>query len=424
VPSLAAVDLDDRAPSVPPMDAARRRTLLGSLLAVNLFLFATYAGVIVILLPAQVAELDPAHKAENLAVVTGISALFTLFAQPIAGALSDRTRSRFGRRAPWIVAGGVAGGLLTIALQFAASLFWITLVWVVAQVALNALQGPLTAVIADRVEDRRRATAAAFAGVGTAVGATVGVVLAGRLLGHLGLGYLAFGVLVAVVAVLFTVLNRDRHSFGGPRDPFSLGRFVKGFWVSPRRHPDFAWAFAGRFAMILGYQAVASYQLYILTDYVHLAPADAGATAGTLSICSMVTTVAGTLVFGRLSDRLGRRKVFVFVATLVMGAGVAIPLVAPTVAGMVLYSLVVGIGYGAYVAVDVALMVDVLPSTGDAARDLGVLNVATNIPQALTGVIAATLLALFHGDYAAIFVWSAVAVLASSLFVLPIRSVR
>lgn len=408
----------------PPLGPGPRRVLLTSMLVMNLFLFATYAGVIAILLPAQVAELDPARKTANFAVVTGVSALFTLFAQPIAGALSDRTRSRFGRRTPWIVAGGVAGGLLTVCLQFAPTLFWITLVWVVAQIALNALQGPLSAVIADRVEGGHRATASAFVGVGTAAGATLGIVVAGRLLAHLGLGYLTFGVLVAVVAILFALVNRERPVRDSARDPFSWGDFAKGFWIDPRRHPDYAWAFAGRFAMILGYQVISSYQFYILTDYVHLDVSRAGAVAGTLSLCSLVTTVLGTLVFGRLSDRLSRRKVFVFLATVVMGLGIVIPLAAPTITGMVVYSLVVGIGYGAYVAVDLALMVDVLPSSGDAARDLGVLNVATNIPQALTGVVAATLLAVFHGDYAAVFVWSAIAVGASSLFVLPIRSVR
>ncbi|WP_432506428.1 MFS transporter [Kineococcus arenarius] len=420
----ATVPVGDAAGPLAALDPRRRRTLMGSLLATHLFLFATYAGVVVILLPQQVAELDPVRKAANLAVVTATSSVFTLFAQPIVGAFSDRTRSRFGRRSPWLVLGGIAGGLLTICVQFAPSLFWITAVWVLAQVALNALQGPLSAVIADRVEDTHRATASAFVGVGTAVGATAGVVLAGQLLNRLGLGYTLFGVLVAVFAVLFAVLNRDTASTGLRPAPFAWGAFAKSFWISPRRHPDYAWAFAGRFAMILGYQAVSAYQFYILTDYIGLDAGRAGTVAGLLSLCAMVTTVVGTLVFGRISDRLNRRKVFVFLATIVMGLGVVIPLISPTVVGMVLYSLVLGIGYGAYIAVDLALMIDVLPSGGDAAKDLGVLNVATNVPQALTPPIAALLLLTFDGDYAAIFVWSALAVVVSSLFVLPIKSVR
>jgi len=407
-----------------PVSGAARQRLMVSMLVANFFLFATYAGVIAILLPQQLAVLDEGSKIANLAIVTGTSSFFTLFAQPIVGAFSDRTRARLGRRSPWLLVGGVGGGLLTIVLQFAPGVFWITVIWVAAQVLLNAFQGPLSAIIADRISRDGRATASAFAGAGTAVGATVGVVLAGQLLAQLGVAYGLLGLGMIVVCVLFVVLNRDTDSRELPVGRFHWGAFIRGFWVDPRKHPDYAWAFAGRFVMVLGYQGVQAYQFYILTDYLGLAPADAGGVAGLLSLASMVTLVLGTLVFGRLSDRLGRRKMFVFTASIVMAFGIAIPLLFPSVPAMIIYSLIVGLGYGAYSAVDVALMIDVLPSQGDAGRDLGVLNVATNIPQALTPVVAAVLLATFAGNYASIFAFAAAMVLLSSVLVFPIRSVR
>lgn len=407
-----------------PVSGAARQRLMVSMLVANFFLFATYAGVIAILLPQQLAVLDEGSKIANLAIVTGTSSFFTLFAQPIVGAFSDRTRSRLGRRSPWLLVGGVGGGVLTIVLQFAPGVFWITVIWVAAQVLLNAFQGPLSAIIADRISRDGRATASAFAGAGTAVGATVGVVLAGQLLAQLGVAYGLLGLGMIVVCVLFVVLNRDTDSRSLPIGRFHWGAFIRGFWVDPRKHPDYAWAFAGRFVMVLGYQGVQAYQFYILTDYLGLAPADAGGVAGLLSLASMVTLVLGTLVFGRLSDRLGRRKMFVFTASIVMAFGIVIPLLFPSVPAMIVYSLIVGLGYGAYSAVDVALMIDVLPSQGDAGRDLGVLNVATNIPQALTPVVAAVLLAIFAGNYASIFAFAALMVLLSSVLVFPIRSVR
>ncbi|SMG20782.1 MFS/sugar transport protein [Agreia pratensis] len=397
---------------------------MASMLVGNVFLFATYAGVIVILLPQQMADLDPANKVANLAIVTATSSFFTLFAQPLVGAFSDRTRTRLGRRAPWLLVGGVGGGVLTIVLQFAPGVFWVTGIWVLAQVLLNAFQGPLSAIIADRIPADGRATASAFVGVGTAIGGTLGVIIAGQVLTFIGVGFWIFGLGVIVAAVAFVLVNRDRSSESLPVTAFRWGAFVRSFWVSPRKHPDYAWAFAGRFVMILGYQGVQAYQLYILTDYLGLASQEAGSVAGILSICSMVTLVVGTLVFGRLSDRLGRRKVFVFAASIIMALGIAIPLFFPTVPAMIAYSLVVGVGYGAYLAVDVALMVDVLPSAGDAGKDLGTLNVATNIPQAITPVVAATLLWLTGGDYGAIFGFAAAMVLLSSFLVFPIRSVK
>ncbi|WP_159500219.1 MFS transporter [Microbacterium sp. 18062] len=410
--------------STVPVTGAARQRLIVSMLVANVFLFATYAGVIAILLPQQLALLDDANKITNLAIVTGTSSFFTLFAQPVVGAFSDRTRARLGRRSPWLIIGGVGGGVLTIVLQFAPNVFWITAVWVAAQVLLNAFQGPLAAVIADRVSRDGRATASAFAGAGTAIGGTIGIVVAGQLLAQLGVAYAVFGLGIIVVSVLFVLVNRDGDSRLLQVGRFSWVAFAKSFWVSPRKHPDYAWAFAGRFVMILGYQGVQAYQFYILTDRLGLAPAEAGGIAGVLALVSMVTLVVSTLVFGRISDKLGRRKVFVFAASVVMAVGIAIPLFVPTVPAMIVYSLIVGLGYGAYMAVDVALMIDVLPSQGDAGKDLGVLNVATNIPQAITPLVAATLLGIFAGDYASIFGFAALMVLLSSVLVFPIKSVR
>lgn len=416
-------------PATPPtmaqtLSPTRRRTLMGSLLVGNLMLFATYAGVIAILLPQQVADLTPGNKIGNFAIVTAISSIVTIFVQPIVGALSDRTRSRLGRRSPWIVFGGIGGGLCVIALQFSPGIFALTVIWVLAQVLLNAWQGPMSSIIADRIEVSGRATTSAFAGVGTSVGAAAGVILAGQLLIHLGLAYLIFGLGVIVVSVLFVVINPDRSSKGLERTPFNWVAFAKSFWVSPRKHPDYAWAFGGRFFMILGYQAIAAYQLYILEDYIHLTPVQAGSTAGMLSVVSMLCMIVSTLVFGRISDKTGRRKMFVFVATIVIAAGVLAPVLSPTVGAMFVYTAIVGVGYGAYMAVDLALMIDVLPSQGDVGKDLGVLNIAANVPQALTPPIAALLLGLFAGNYVAIFVYAIVAIVLSSLLVFPIKSVR
>ncbi|WP_243065207.1 MFS transporter [Humibacter sp. RRB41] len=406
------------------LSPVRRRTLMGSLLVGNLMLFATYAGVIAILLPQQVADLTPANKIGNFAIVTAISSIVTIFVQPIVGALSDRTRSRLGRRSPWIVFGGIGGGLCVIALQFSPGIFVLTVIWVLAQVLLNAWQGPMSSIIADRIAPSGRATSSAFAGVGTSIGAAVGVILAGQLLVHLGLAYLIFGIGVIVVSVLFVVINPDQSSKEMERARFSWLAFAKSFWVSPRKHPDYAWAFGGRFFMVLGYQAIAAYQLYILEDYIHLTPLQAGSTAGLLSVVSMICMIVSTLVFGRISDKTGRRKMFVFVATIVIAVGVLAPVFSPTVGAMFVYTAIVGIGYGAYMAVDLALMIDVLPSQGDVGKDLGVLNIAANVPQALTPVIAALLLGLFAGNYVSIFIYAIVAIVLSSVLVFPIKSVR
>jgi MFS family permease len=400
------------------------RSLLPSILVASLALFATYAGLIAVLLPNQVALLDEENKVGNLAIVTTVSFVFTLFAQPIVGAFSDRTRSRLGRRAPWMLGGAIIGGVFLMGLGSLTSLVWITVVAVAIQVALNALQGPLTAITPDRFPRERRGAASAMAGVGMQVGSTIGIMAAGALAASVGIGYTAFGVAVIVVAIVFVLVNRDWSSKDAGIEPWSWTAFLAGFWIDPRRHPDFAWAFAARFLFILGYFVVTAFQLYILTDYIGLSLDEANGAIGTLALAAVVPTLLAIVLAGWWSDRAGRRKVFIYAASAVMVAALAVPLVMPNLTGMIIMSVVNGVGFGFYMATDTALMTEVLPGGGAAAgKDLGILNVATNIPQAMSPAIAGLIIASF-GGYPMLFVFGIVAVVAAALVLIPIKSVR
>lgn len=228
------------------------------------------------------------------------------------------------------------------------------------------------------------------------------------------------------VTLLFVFLCRDMDSSGLVREQFSWKEFGLGFArpLNFRKYPDFGWAFGGRFFMVLGYQAIQAYGLYILTDYIGLPIADAGGVLGTMSILTMITMMIATVVFGKLSDATGRRKAFVFGSSALMAVAIAVPLVVPTTMSMYVYAFLVGIGYGAYTSVDLALMIDVLPSAGSVGKDLGVLNLASNIPQILVPILAALLLSMFGGNYTVIFIYAIVGVVVSSLLVFPIKSVK
>src|SRR5688572_8099416 len=117
---------------------APQRRLLPSLSLLSLVIYAALGAVLTVLLPNQVAALDPEHKVENLAAVTSVSFAFTIFAQPLIGALSDRTRSSLGRRLPWMLGGALIGGMFLVAMGGLGSLLWVGVFWVVIQFALNA----------------------------------------------------------------------------------------------------------------------------------------------------------------------------------------------------------------------------------------------------------------------------------------------
>ena len=408
------------APASPP---PTKRTLPG-LLSVSLALFATYAGLIAILLPIQVARIDEANKVANLAIIVTTSFVFTLFAQPIVGAISDRTRSRFGRRAPWMVGGALIGGVLLFGMGYLDSILWLTIFWVVIQVSLNALQGPMSAITPDRFPRDKRGIASAMFGLGMQIGATLGIVIAGQFAKNVGIGYTVFGVIVIVVTIAYVVIDRDWSSKEASVEPWNWKAFLGGFWINPKQNPDFAWAFTARFLFMLGYFVIAAYGLYILTDYIGMSLEDAAGAQVTLTLAGLVPTLLAVAVSGWWSDRIGRRKVFIYASSLIMVASLAFPLIMPNMTGMLLMNIIIGFGFGFYMSVDTALMTEVLPGGGkDAGKDLGILNIATNIPQAMSAAIAGLIISALGGS-AMLFVFAMIFVVIAAIAVAPIKSVR
>jgi MFS family permease len=259
-------------------------------------------------------------------------------------------------------------------------------------------------------------------------GVSAGTIYGGLMASHLTLAYMLIGAAIIVVCFAFVLLNPEPIAPLDAPPPFRLGAFLKSFWVDPRAHPDFAWAFLGRFTIYMGYQAVLTYLLYILEDHIGLTQAKANEVIARLSSVTFVALVASALLSGWLSDRLGRRKPLVFVSGLLMAAAVAAPLLFPTIGGMYVYAVLIGLGYGAFMSVDLALMTQVLPvreSNEDAVgKDLGLLSTAINIPQILSPVFAAWLLTVTGNNYPLLFVVSAGFVAVGAFFVLPIRSAR
>ncbi len=414
-------------PGDPPASPPPTKSTLPALLLSALMLFATYAGLIAILLPLQVLKIsngDDVAKVANLGIVMSVSFVFTLFAQPIVGAFSDRTRSRFGRRTTWMLMGAFIAGVMLLFMGSINDLLWLTIFWVIVQVALNGVQGPLTAIIPDRFPRDKRGGASAIMGIGMQIGGLLGVMLASAFASNFGVGYAVFGIGIIVFTVLFAVLNKDWSSKEAAVDPWSWGAFFKGFWVNPKKFPDFFWAFTARFLLMLGYFTIASYQFYLLTDYIKVPLEEAAGAVLTLTIVGFVPTLIAIALSGWWSDKIKRRKVFIYVASAVMLVGFTFPIFMPNMTGMIIMTIINGVGFGIYMSVDTALMTEVLPGGGDAAaKDLGILNIATNIPQALSPVVAA-LVILVLGGYSMLFVFGMVFVVIAAFAVAPIKAVR
>ena len=420
--AAGAAPSQDETPTPP-----RLRRMSVGLLLVYVAILAVNSGGNGILLPNIVARLDEASKIGNLAIVTTVAFLANVVAQPLAGALSDATRSRFGRRTPWMVGGALLTSGFLLGLPMAQSVLTVALVWLVVQVGVNALQAAATAIVPDRYPSSRRGGVSAMIGVGITVGNAVGAVVAGGTASMGAVPYVVLSALVVVVVGAFVLLNRDEPSTDLPRERTTAAAFLRGFWVDPRRHPDFAWAFGSRFLMVIGFYGAQTYGLYILRDYVGLGEAESNSFAATMGVVLLVGVLLSALAGGWLSDRVGRRKPFIVWSSVLMSLALAVPLVAVSKEGILVYAFLLGLGFGVYISIDLALMTEVLPArlqgASSAGRDLAVLGLATTLPQAMSPSIAAGLVTL-TGGYPVLFVAGIVFVMLGALAVRPIRSVR
>lgn len=393
----------------------------------NLGLWIGYFGPLQVLLPNQLQNIDEAKKTTYLGVATAFGALVAVVAGPVAGALSDATGSRYGRRRPWIAGGALLGfaGLALLSGQH--TLLGVTVGWCVAQAGLNALQAGIGALVPDRVPVRQRGVVSGWIGLTQSAGVVLGVLAVTVLVTGAVSGYLFIGAVVVATVIPLLLRAADPRL---PRDRLpglTVRSLLGSFRLRPKQNPDFAWAWATRFLVQLGNALATLYLLYFLRDKVHYAQRFPGHKAEDglliLILVYTVTTVLTVVAGGVFSDRTGRRKPSVIVSGYVM-AGAALLLAAwPTWDGALIAAAVLGLGFGVYLSVDQALITQVLPTARDRAKDLGVINIANSAPQVLGPALAAPIVT-YLGGYSTLYIVVAVVTVAGSVLVRRIRTVQ
>jgi MFS family permease len=296
--------------------------------------------------------------------------------------------------------------------------------WAAAQAFFNAAYAGLTAEVPDHVPVEQRGTVSGWFGLPQAVGVVVGVALVTSFTTTVVAGYLLIAVVIVALVVPFAAVTRDPVLDPADRPALTLTR---GWWIDPRRFPDFGWAWLTRFLISLGNALGTLYLLYFLRDKVHYEQLFPGRSAEDGVLVLILIYAAGAVATavggGMWSDRTGRRKPLVIVSSLVMAAGAVLLAVWPTWTASMVAAALLGIGYGVYMAVDTALVTQVLPAAADRGKDLGIVNIANAAPQVLAPALAAPVVAGL-GGYPMLYALTAVVTIAGAVLVLPIRSVR
>lgn len=298
----------------------------------------------------------------------------------------------------------------------------IVLCWSVMQIALNMMIAPCVAILSDRIPESRRGTMSAFYGVGQMVGMSLGVIIGKNFVGHMTLGFIV-GAVLWILTGLIPVLIIPREAPSVHVKPFSWFDFAEQLRPPTQGARDFYLALIGRFMLILGYYMITGYQLYILERYMNMTTARATEVMAGMSTITMVASLVMSLMAGPMSDKFGTRKVPVIVSTLILAVAIAVPWVMKDATGMYAYAVLAGLGFGIYMSVDQALNVDVLPNPEEAGKDLGVLNIANTLGQAIAPFVTSNI-ALHMGGYFLVFPVAIIFVVLGAVAIVFIKSVK
>lgn len=416
---------DDQQPKVP--------ILVGIAVSLGALLWlAPFMGLNSVLNPAKLANImgGPGAKVNNfLALLGTLGAVTSTITTIIIGALSDRTRSRWGRRTPWILVGSVLTAMVMVGLGMInneSQLPIFILLWCGIQTFINMIVAPLIAVIADQVAPKHRGTISSIYAIGYVIGQYGGPVVGGRFMstsnpGLVNTGYYILAIMMFISGPVAAILMREKSSLNMPKDKLDWSGFVKAFVFPIHRVRNFYLALFGKMMINIAVTAFGVYQVFILTSGMGLGSTSAGKYVSLMGTATMLTAIIFSSTSGIISDKLGTRKWLVAFAALLTSIGTILPFIFRSPSTMIWYGIIAGTGSGIFFAVDQALNLEVLPDPETAAKDLGILNFANTGAQILAPVLGALLFGWVGNEYMPILPFLSIISLIGGLLVLMIN---
>ncbi|KQW05972.1 MFS transporter [Leifsonia sp. Root4] len=391
--------------------------------------FVAFITPIAISLAIRVNELAPDNQ-EYLGFITGAGALAVMISGPFLGVASDRTRTRLGRRRPFMIVGTLLGVVALVVMALAPSVLLLGFGWILAQLGWGQVLANLQISTADRLPESQRGKVAGLTGFATQVAPVFGVVIAGGLAADALLLFLVPGTVGVIFVALFVFLVHEDDSRGNVfADRITLRSLLGKYLYNPRQFPDFSWNWLGRFLFYFGLTLNTTFTAFFFASRLGIEVTEVAGIIAALGGAGVLATTLGAIGGGFLSDKLRRRKLFVVLSGSMMAIGMVTMAFSTDLSVLIAGSLIVSVGLGGFAAVDQALLLDVLPEREtDAGRFMGITGFATSIPQAIAPLIAPLFLAIAvtggEKNYTALFVVAAACVFAGGLVVLRIKSVR
>ncbi|HIW92595.1 MAG TPA: MFS transporter [Candidatus Corynebacterium avicola] len=371
------------------------------------------------LIQAMLAQIDEDAKVANFTLIAIAGSVTQVIGSVLFGALSDRTTSRFGRRNPWILGGGLAASATIATISLANSYAVILALWIIATFAISAFTAPMVAIIADRVAEDQVARASMFAGIGQVISLLFNGILVSLVITmpRAGLLILAWPIAIAGVLVFFFTKDYQVKEVQASR---SFRETVES--LRPANSSDLYWAVFGRFLLMLAVHLLFHFQQYMLTDHMGLSVKGAGQAMAVSGLFVGVFGGASGIASGILSDRMGRRKPFLYFASAVLVMGYLPLMFSTNQMAFYLWAACSALAFGVVMSVDQALLVDILPNKDNGGRDLGILNVANPASSILSPAVAGFLIGM--SGYPAMFLAAIIFAVVAAFCIVPIKSAR
>ncbi|MFF7656592.1 MFS transporter [Streptomyces sp. NPDC007983] len=412
-----------------PSDAPPRAStgFIASYIAAQVGLYVVLLTPGMATIAVRLQQIDPVHKTENLSWVMGVGAFVAMLANPLFGRLSDRTTSRLGRRRPWLIGGAAVGLLCMLVMGTTDSVPVLAGAWWAAQAALNATLAALSALLPERIPREQQGRVSGLHSFAMYGAMMIGVGLA-SVIGQRPTWMFVIPGIVGLVAMgWFGLRLNDTRLAKADRPPLSVREFLSSFYVNPRTAPDYSWAWLSRFLCFLGFFCLSTYQAFYLTDHLHMPPARLSTFVLGSTVVQAICVMVSATLFGWVSDRVGRRKPFVFLGAALFAVSMVVVIFAADYPTFLVGVGLASLGIGVYSSVDTAIAVGVLRSPKTAARDMGVLNIANTLPHSLITVIAPPILVIGSNtpsNYTALFVAATVFTLVGAIAILRVKEVN
>lgn len=380
-------------------------------------------------LAVRISELAPGHE-EVLGYVTGVAQVIYVVLSPVIGLWSDRTRSRYGRRTPFLVLGSVLGLAALAIVALAPTIPLIGLGWVLGMAGWATAGGAIQNLLADRVPEEQRGRVSALTGVTSQVAPVIGIGIAYAVASSTLLVFMVPGLIGLVLILLLPLFKPEGSSATLVRSTHvTVKELFASFWFNPSKYPDFGWNWLGRFLFFIGLYLNTTFGTFFYAQRLEMPVKEVAGIVASIGILGIIAATAGAIVGGFLSDKLGRRKLFTMIGALLFVVGAVIEAFSYSLVPLIIGGVIMQLAIAAFSVVDQAIVFAVLPDRAQAGRYMAVVAFAQKIPSAIAPLIAPLIITAgvtgADKNYTLLYLAGAVFALVGGLTILlKVKSVR